>query len=186
MRILCSLLDSGHTCMRQSTELLHNFIHFVREGGLGDIISTCPWYPASLGLTVATCSCQSPEAFGYFTQFLCEVELGSQLSMPLVPRSFIQFLGWLVESRKIGFCWDCVYGGRDISPDMLDVARRRGYDGLQDVDLDEPFEYGIGCYDAVICVGTLIMVMSPDRLDEAWTAGSLTSMSPSVWRWGGL
>lgn len=46
--------------------------------------------------------------------------------------------------------------GVDISPGMLEVARKTGvYEGLEVQDLNEPLGAGEGVYDVVVCVGTL-------------------------------
>jgi len=47
--------------------------------------------------------------------------------------------------------------GCDISPDMLEEARKRGYVDLKVVDLNKPVEYATSSFDAVICVGTFTM-----------------------------
>lgn len=57
-----------------------------------------------------------------------------------------------VELAELGFK---TIDGMDISPDMLEEARKKGpYRGLQVEDMTKPLSYDTDAYDAVVCVGT--------------------------------
>lgn len=63
---------------------------------------------------------------------------------------------------------DLVIDGVDLSPGMLDVARKRDvYQELSAADLTAPFDAEDDQYDAVVCVGTLTRGhLGPEPLDE--------------------
>ncbi|MFP4518519.1 MAG: class I SAM-dependent DNA methyltransferase [Oceanicaulis sp.] len=58
--------------------------------------------------------------------------------------------------------------GMDLSPDMLDVARKKGaYRKLQTEDMTKPLSYDSDTYDAVVCVGTFTHAhVGPKGFDE--------------------
>ena len=70
-----------------------------------------------------------------------------------------------VELKELGFG---TIDGMDISPEMLDEARKKGpYRALQVEDMTKPLSYATGAYDAVICVGTFTHAhVGPKGFDE--------------------
>jgi ubiquinone/menaquinone biosynthesis C-methylase UbiE len=70
-----------------------------------------------------------------------------------------------VELASLGFS---TIDGMDISPDMLDEARKKGlYRTLQVEDMTQALSYADGTYDAVVCVGTFTHAhVGPKGFDE--------------------
>lgn len=83
--------------------------------------------------------------------------------------------------------------GVDLSPGMLDVARRLAgvYEELTTADLAQRLDIASGSYDALTCVGTLTQGhVGPDALDElrrVVKAGGImvVTVRDSVWRRNG-
>lgn len=70
-----------------------------------------------------------------------------------------------VELAALGFT---TIDGMDISPDMLDQARKKAvYRNLQVEDMTRTLSYGDEAYDAVVCVGTFTHAhVGPAGFDE--------------------
>lgn len=70
-----------------------------------------------------------------------------------------------VELAELGFT---TIDGMDISPDMLDQARKKGvFRDLQVEDMTQKLSYADNAYDAVVCVGTFTHAhVGPKGFDE--------------------